>query len=160
MATEMHWPGIRQLWIAVRRQGIDVTKKQVEELVKTRGEKQIFAPLQRAEGKSLAEGVDVRWQMDLADLKNQKVEHKTKEGEAYSAFLVCIDCSSRQIWAKPLKQKAQQEVKAKLWQIISLAKKKPQVISSDNGLEFRGELLDYLKEKNIAQRYRSVGDVK
>ena len=82
-----------------------MTKKQLEELVKSRGEKQIFGPLPKAEGKSLAEDTDTRWQMDLADLKNQKVEHKTTAGESYSAFLVCIDCFSRQVWAKALKHK-------------------------------------------------------
>ena len=155
----MHWPGIRQLWIGIHRKGIDVTKKQVEELVKTRGEKQVFGSLQKAEGKSLAEDVDARWQMDLADLKNQKVEHKTKAGESYSAFLVCIDCFSRQVWTKALKQKTQEEVKAKLSQIFAAAGHKPKVISSDNGQEFRGVLSEYLDEKLVVQRYKSVGDV-
>ena len=104
LATEMHW----QLWIDMRRKGIDVTKEQVDTLVTSRGEKQIFAPLQRAEGKSLVEDIHFRWHMDLADLKNQKVKHKTKRGGAYSAFLVRIDCFSSQIWAKSLKQKMQE----------------------------------------------------
>ena len=69
LAEQLHWPGLRQLWIAIRRKNIDVTKRQVKELVRSRGEKQIFGPLQRAEGKSLAEDIDTRWQMDLADLK-------------------------------------------------------------------------------------------
>ena len=155
----MHWPGVRQLWIAIRRKDIDVTKKQVEELVKTRGEKQVFGSLQKAEGKSLAKDVDVRWQMDLADLKNQNMEHKTKAGESYSAILVCIDCFSRQVWAKALKQKTQEEVKAKLSQIFAAAGHKPKVISSDNGQEFRGVLSEYLDEKLVVQRYKSVGDV-
>ena len=84
-----------------------MTKKQLETLVKSRGEKQIFGPLPRAQGKSLAEDIDTRWQMDLADLKNQKVEHKKAAGESYSAFLVCIDCFSRQVWARALKHKTQ-----------------------------------------------------
>ena len=56
--------------------------------------------------------------MDLGDMKNQKVEHKKEEGATYSAFLVCIDCFLHQIWAKPLKQKTQEEVKTKLSQIL------------------------------------------
>ena len=69
LAVEMQWPGARQLWMAIRRKGLDVTKKVVEELVKARGEKQIFAAPPKAQGKSFAEDVDVRWQMDLADRK-------------------------------------------------------------------------------------------
>ena len=78
-----------------------MTKQQLEALVKSRGEKQIFGPLPRAQGKLLAEDIDTRWQMDLADLKNRKLEHKRTAGESYSAFLVCIDCFSRQVWRGP-----------------------------------------------------------
>ena len=66
LAQQLHWPGVRQLWIATQRKGINVTKKQVEELVKTRGEKQIFGHLPKAERKSLAEDVDTSdriWQI-------------------------------------------------------------------------------------------------
>ena len=73
LATRLHWPGLRQLWIAIRHEDIDVTKKQVAELIASRGEKQIFGPQPRALGKSLAEDIDTRWQMDLGDMKNQKV---------------------------------------------------------------------------------------
>ena len=73
----------------------------------------------RAEGKSLAEDVDVRWQMDLADLKNHMEERKSKMGEAYSALLVRIDCVARQLWAKPRKKKSQDEVRVKLSQITA-----------------------------------------
>ena len=155
----LHWPGLRQLWIAIRREGIAVTKKQVEELLASRGEKQVFGPQPRALGKSLAEDVGTRWQMDLGDMKNQKVEHKKKADAAYSAFLVCIDCFSRQIWAKPLKQKTQQEVMTKVSQFVSDVRPRPKIVSSDNGQEFRGLVSEFLASKGIAQRYKSVGDV-
>ena len=110
-------------------------------------------------GKSLAEDIDTRWQMDLGDMKNQKVEHKKKEGATYSAFLVCIDCFSRQIWEKPLKQKTQEEVKTKLSQILKENPEKPNVISSDNGQEFQGIVQKYLYKRAITYRYKSVGDI-
>ena len=97
--------------------------------------------------------------MDLGDMKNQKVEHKKKDGATYSAFLVCIDCFSRQIWAKPLKQKTQEEVKTKLSQILKENPEKPNVISSDNGQEFQGAVQKYLYKRAITYRYKSVGDV-
>ena len=99
--------------------------------------------------------------MDLADLKNQKVEHKKTAGASYSAFLVCIDCFSRQVWARALKHKTQEEVKIKLSQIISEvgSARKPKIISSDNGQEFQGLVPEFLTGKCIAQRYKSTGDV-
>ena len=36
---------------------------------------------------------------------------------------------------------------------------KPQVISTDNGQEFKGIVSEYLEEKHIVQRFRSVGDI-
>ena len=72
LATHLHWLGLLQLWIGIRPEGIALTKEQVKVLIASRGEKQIFGPQPRALGKSLAEDVGTRWQMDLADLKNQK----------------------------------------------------------------------------------------
>ena len=82
--------------------------------------------------------------MDLGDMKNQKVEHKKKADAAYSAF---IDCFSRQIWAKPLKQKTQQEVMAKVSQFVRDVRPRPKIISSDNGQEFRGLVSEFLASK-------------
>jgi hypothetical protein len=36
---------------------------------------------------------------------------------------------------------------------------KPQVISTDNGAEFKGIECEYLEQKGIIQRVRSVGDI-
>jgi hypothetical protein len=47
-----------------------VTKKQVTEFVRKRGEKQVFQPVQPARGKTVTGGTDATFQMDLADLKN------------------------------------------------------------------------------------------
>ena len=59
-------------------------------MIASRGEKQIFGPQPRAEGKGLAEDTVTRWQMDLADMKNQKVEHKKTAGATYSAHRLLL----------------------------------------------------------------------
>ena len=46
------WVG--PLWLAARRSGLDVTKKQVTDFVRKRGEKQVFQPVQPARGKTVA----------------------------------------------------------------------------------------------------------
>ena len=55
--------------------------------------------------------------------------------------------------------KAQEEVKKELRSILGSAPKKPQVISTDNGSEFKGIVSEYLESKGIVKRFRSVGDV-
>ena len=68
----------------LRAAGIVISRGQAEEILKVRGEKQIFGPLQPALGKSLAEDLDVRWQADIIDLKNQPVASKSDETKTYT----------------------------------------------------------------------------
>jgi hypothetical protein len=70
LAAELGNPGLQPLWLAARRSGLEVTKKQVTQFVRKRGEKQVFQPVQPASGKTVAGGQDSTFQMDLADLKN------------------------------------------------------------------------------------------
>ena len=42
LSDELWSPGIGPLWLAVKRKGVNVSKKQVEAFVKRKGEKQIF----------------------------------------------------------------------------------------------------------------------
>ena len=138
LAASLHYPPLRAFLLDLRTHGIVISRGQAEQILKVRGEKQIFGPLQPALGKTLAEDTDVRWQADIIDLKNQPVTSKSDETEVYTAVLVCVNCFTRQLQARPLKTKTQEEVKKELRSILGSAPKKPQVISTDNGLEFKG----------------------
>ena len=83
LAAELGNPGVEPLWLAARRSGLEVTKKQVTELVRRRGEKQVFQPVQPARGKTVAAGADTTFQMDLADLKNSP---EIRESVTYKFF--------------------------------------------------------------------------
>ena len=74
---------------------------------------------------------------------------------------MCIDCFSRQVWARAPKHKTQEEVKIKLSQIISEvgSARKPKIVSSNDGQEFQGLVPEFLTRKGIAQRSKSIGDV-
>jgi hypothetical protein len=141
----------------LRAAGIVIPRHAAEEILKVRGEKQIFGALQPALGKSFAEDNRVRMMADVIDLKNQPITGKDNEG-TYKAILVCIDCFSRVLYARPLKTKTQEEIKSQLRSIFERAPK-PKVISTDNGNEFKGAVSEYLESKGIAQRFRSVGDI-
>ena len=47
----------------------------------------------------------------------------------------------------------------KLKEILDEARKKPQVISSDNGSEFGGLVAEFLQHRGIVQKFRNVGDL-
>ena len=102
-----------------------------------RGDKQKCGPMQPALGKSLAEDLDVRWQADVIHLRNQPANGKT-DNSPYTSILVCVNCFTRALYARPRKTKTQQEVKDQMREIFKSAPRKPQVISTDSGQEFKG----------------------
>jgi hypothetical protein len=152
ISNDLGNPGVQALWLAVRRNGINVTKKQVEAFVKQKGEKQIFSAVQPSKGKTVSESLDARWQMDLADLKGQP-------SEGYTFFLVAVNLFDRFMWALPLKSKEPPVVRDALAILLRSAYKKPKLISSDNGNEFLGAVSELLRKQKIAQSFKAVGDV-
>ena len=135
-----------------------MTKKQVTEFVKRRGEKQVFQPVQPARGKTVAAGADTTFQMDLADLKNSP---EIRESATYKFFLVVVNAFDRFCYARNLRTKEPKEVRTALASILASlpAKKKIRVLASDNGNEFLGPVADLLLDKGIAHRLKPVGDV-
>ena len=66
LSAQLGHPGVQPLWLAVRRNGINMTKKDVEAFVRKKGENQVFSAVQPSRGKTVSESLDARWQMDLA----------------------------------------------------------------------------------------------
>ena len=65
LSNDLGHPGIAPLWLAVKKRGLNLTRKQVETYVKAKGSKQIFQAVQPARGKTVAESLDSRWMMDF-----------------------------------------------------------------------------------------------
>ena len=73
---ELDFTGRAALLLAAKRKGIAASKEEVRELVEGNATKQTLAPLQRSEGNTVAESEHTRWQMDLAELNNNKGPEK------------------------------------------------------------------------------------
>ena len=149
-------PGIEALYTAARRRNIQVTRKQVQDLVKSKSEKQVLGAPQRAAGKTVSEN-DNRWQMDLIDVTN------VPSGD-WTFFLVCVNVVDRFMYAAPLRTKSGTEVAKELGNILKSAaqngRKKPQIISSDNGSEFvNPDVAKLLSARKIEHKFKDVGDV-
>ena len=148
--TELGNPGVQPLWLAARRNGINLMKKDVEAFVKQKGEKQVLSAIQPSKGKTVSESLDARWQMDLAF---------GAAADGYTAYLVAVNVFDRFTWALPLKSKEPTQVAEALEKLLRAAHKKPKLISSDNGNEFLGPVSKLLAKQKIAQAYKAVGDV-
>ncbi len=149
-------PGIAPLWLAVKKRGLAITRKQVESYVKKKGEKQVFHPVPPAKGKTVSESLDARWMMDLIQFNNKPVEVGRK---TWRFILVAINVFDRYLYALPLESKEPKEVLEALTKLINTAAKRPKLISSDDGLEFKGPVSDYLTRRGIAQKFKDTADV-
>ncbi len=149
-------PGIAPLWLAVKKRGLAITRKQVESYVKKKGEKQVFQAAQPAKGKTVSESLDSRWMMDLIQFNNKPVEVGRK---TFRFILVAINVFDRYLYALPLESKEPAVVLEALAKLITTAAKKPKLISSDDGLEFKGPVSAYLTRRGIVQKFKDTADV-
>jgi hypothetical protein len=124
LSDELGDPGIGPLWLAAKRKGLNVTKKQVEAFVKRKGEKQICQAVQPAKGKTVSESLDARWMMDLIVFYNQPV---VVAGVTLRYILVCINVFDRYLYAEPIKSKEAKDVAVALGVIFRRATKTSKV---------------------------------
>ena len=94
--------------------------------------------------------------MDLIDVSPEAIP-----AGYWKFFLVCVNVFDRYLYARPLSGKDPKEVATKLKEILDEAtsngRKKPQVISSDNGAEFGGLVAQFLQHRGIVQKFKKRG---
>jgi hypothetical protein len=107
LSVQLGGPGVGPRWLAARRAGLNVKRKDVAEFVRRKGEKQIFLAPQRSAGKTVTAGEDATWMADLIDTRNSP----GIEGSAtYSVILVVVNVFDRFTWSRALKSKEPKEV--------------------------------------------------
>ncbi|KAF9752786.1 Pro-Pol polyprotein, partial [Nosema granulosis] len=79
-----------------------------------------------------------RFQMDLVDLSKYE-----KENEGYKWIMTVLDCHSKFAFAAPLKSKSADEVTKAFKKIVYMFGP-PEILHTDNGLEFKNKTLDDL----------------
>ena len=138
-------PGEARLFTAAWREGINVTRSDVRGFVATQGQRQLFRPLQKPEGKSASYGQDDRYQMDLGQLNDKQ-------------FLLVVSVFSRKAWAKPVRNKEPRTVAPVLEQILDEIPHFTGILSSDMGLEFTNEVNELLNQQGIIHKLKAKGD--
>ena len=94
--------------------------------------------------KTLVDGIDDEWQVDLVDVSNIA-------GSNYNHryILTCIDVFSKYAWAIPRLNKTS-DTTYKAFKEIFKDGRKPKLIYSDDGNEFKGECRKYLQSLGIS----------
>jgi Integrase core domain len=100
--------------------------------------------------------IDETWQMDLIDMQQYK---KDNGGVRY--ILIVIDVLSKYVWGRTLKDKKANTVRIALDSIITESNRKPVLIQSDKGLEFKNKTLSkYLHSIDVRLYSTENDDIK
>ena len=93
--------------------------------------------------KTLVNGIDDQWQVDLVDLSNISGSNSQSK-----YILTCIDVFSKYAWAVPMLNKSASS-STKAFTTILKDGRIPKSIYSDDGNEFKGECKRFLESKGI-----------
>lgn len=150
---ELGSPSALALYIAARKRGLQVTREQARQMTIKVGERQIFSAPQPAENKVVAEDQRSRFQADLLDMRNTA---DVEGEEATKSVFVLVNSFTREIWARPLKDKTPASTKAAMLSILRTMAPgdEPMLVSTDGGGEFKGAFEAMLKEEGIALRLK------
>lgn len=102
----------------------DIKKRVVEELHRS-------ARVRFPRRRTILKGIDDLWQSDLIELIDYS---KTNRG--YKYILVVIDCFSKYLWTRPLKNKTGNEVSKAFQSILRSGKRVPNNLQTDGGREY------------------------
>ena len=150
--------GADHLYVAARRDGIEVTKRQLDAFLKEpRSDRaaetdEIFADRVTYQGKSAAEGPGQRWQADLAIYGRSKLPRPDVVG-----FLLVVDVFTREAWAAIIHNKTAEETLRAFRACVPLPLPKQISITTDLGAEFQGAFATWCNAQGAILRVRSPG---
>ena len=142
-----------KLWQAAQRQNLPVTRKNVFDFVQASAPRQVFKKRANYEGKITATEINGRWAADLIDY-TAKPSPSPDGGDPYQYILIVQDIFSRKIYVHALRTKTAEVCEQAFASIVRKAGR-PDMLDTDNGLEFRGPFDQYLVEEKI---YHQVAD--
>ncbi len=146
--------GVDKLLAAAKKEGLAVNKRLVQTYQSTDASAQIFRPLPQSKGKTGSEEQGMRLQFDLIDQKARKV---TYGGVEWSVILIIQDVFSRRVWGAPCRSKAPNHVAPVFRRLLNEIRDAPgitkiQIMSSDAGREWLGDVADLLESRDIVHK--------
>jgi hypothetical protein len=143
-------PSPQALWVAAQRNGIPLTRAQVFDFAARRAAPQIFREHNQPQGKTAAEGTNVRWQTDLAMMPPRR---------GAIGFLLVVDVFTRRAYAKPVRSKEPYVLRSALQAVMREVRGRyPASVLTDRGAEFRTAFTDELERAGIVHLGKHVAD--
>tara|TARA_B110000977_G_scaffold191787_1_gene264385 strand:+ start:940 stop:1662 length:723 start_codon:yes stop_codon:yes gene_type:complete len=98
-------------------------------------------------------GINDLWQIDLMDMQKFK-----RQNSGYRYVCVIIDCFSKYVWLKPIKNKTGQSIVKAL--ALLLMTERPKLIQADQGTEFFNKKVSKMLEAFGPKLYHTFSDKK
>ena len=136
--------GAEKVYAKAVKSGLAVTRKQVQEFVKSQASAQVFQPRARSDGKVVATRAGMTWQVDVMDMK----QFEAKANKGYKFVLCAVDVFSRVLHAASMKTKTPEET-ARVFRTFAPL---PSEVDTDHGGEFVGAFQKLLDDKGIGHK--------
>lgn len=147
--------GINSLYQSVKGQH---SRKSVKEWLQSQDTYTLHKPVRKVfpRNKYVVYSINELWQADLNDMRGI-----AKYNEGYNYILTVIDVFSKKAYARALKNKTANHVKAAFSSIFSKSGNKPHALQTDKGTEFTArEIRDFFKDNGITYFTTKNPDVK
>ena len=149
------YSGVRNFYKEVKNLYPDITLKEIKDFLKTQDtytfHKRTRKP--RKYRRTLVFRPRDLWQIDLLDMQKYSAEN-----EGYRYICVIIDCFSRFVWVKPLKNKTGKLIVKAL--ALLLMNERPKLIQADQGTEFFNRDVKRMLEAFGPKLYHTYTDKK
>ena len=142
--------GINNLYEKVSRRYLNITRKFVSDFLRKQESYQLaFSQPKQTNKKIFSSGINKCWYVDLIDC-NPLI----KTNKRWRYILTCVDSFSKFVFLSKLKNKEPKTIITALKEICILQANNnyPRILVSDNGLEFKNQLMEeFSKENSIKQ---------
>lgn len=149
--------GAYAVYKEAKKQLPDLSYAQVVEWLSNHEAYTLHKPARKRFGRNpvVVNGIDVLWEIDLADLSMLK-----KHNDQYRYLLQVIDVGSRYAWSMPIKTKDSSVVATAFETILKSHNRKPLTVSSDAGGEFKGVAFQRMLKRHSIGFFVSSSDMK
>ena len=140
--------GIRAFYQYIITRFINIKRYEVSQFLKGEPIFQMTRPLTHRVNKPIvATYPNQLYCIDLIDMNDVYPSNRP-----YRYIFTCVDVFSRKVWLEMLKNKSAIDNREVMKHIVERAGVKPKHIICDNGLEFKGEFLQWCREEGIKIR--------
>lgn len=151
--VDYSFPSYQKFVELAKQNSINITPKEIKKFLENQKTYQLYKQAKRVVGHPIVTGKPFEaYQCDLTDMSKL-----SKQNKGYKYILLIIDIFTRYAIGIPLKSKSP-EVVVEAFEEAFQRIPKPKSITSDNGSEWMGKVLKYLKNNNINHITNEVGD--